>query len=290
VLLAGVSAISAAAIFIRCADAPGVSTALWRTAFSALMMGSITAVAVLTRGTAWRLGRRELGLCAVAGVFLGLHFWSWMTSLQYTTVASSVLFVTMNPIFVGVMSPLVTQDRMTRRLWMGIVLAVVGGLVIGYEDVTAGPSTSLLGNGLALLGAVCMSGYLVVGRLARESVSLEVYATVTNMAAALLLLPAVLLTNSPLFDFPLPTWGWFLLIALVPQLIGHNSLVWALRHVSAPVVALAILAEPIGAGALAWVVFDELPGAIKIAGAAVLLGGIFLASLNPTRRTGRRLV
>lgn len=283
-LLAGVSAISAAAIFIRMADAPGVSTALWRSIFSAVMMGAITGIGFALKPRRLALGHREVMVCGLGGVFLGLHFWSWMTSLEYTTVASSVLFVTMNPIFVGLLSPLITKDRMTWRLWAGILLAVGGSLVVGLDDIASGPSTSLLGNGLALLGAACGSCYLLAGRIARRTVPLDVYATATNTASAMLLLPAVLISGAPLWGFDTPTWGWFFLIALIPQLVGHNSLVWALRHVSAPVVALVILAEPIGAGALAWLVFDERPTAVKVGGAAVLLTGIFLASLKAPSR------
>lgn len=281
-LLAGVCAISSAAIFIKLADAPGVSTALWRSVFSAVMMGAITVAARLFRPQKLALSRRDLLVCGVGGIFLGLHFWSWMTSLQYTTVASSVLFVTMNPIFVGLLSPLVTKDRMSWRLWAGIGLAVAGSLVVGYDDLATGPSTSLLGNGLALVGAACGSCYLLAGRIARQSVPLDVYATATNTASAALLLPAAVLMGAPLTGFAMPTWGWFIALALIPQLVGHNSLVWALRHVSAPVVALVILAEPIGSGALAWAVFDEVPTPTKALGAAVLLTGIFLASLKPT--------
>jgi drug/metabolite transporter (DMT)-like permease len=171
-------------------------------------------------------------------------------------------------------------------LWGGIALAMLGSAVVGYEDLAQGPQGSLLGNGLALLGSVCASGYLLAGRLARRTVALEWYAVTTNAAAALLLLPLVWLTGAPLWGLPAPTWGMFLLIAAVPQLIGHNSLVWALRHVSAPVVALVILAEPIGSGALAWWVFGERPSVIKLVGAALLLSGIFLASLKPSEAKG----
>jgi drug/metabolite transporter (DMT)-like permease len=281
VLLAGVSAISASAIFIRMADAPGVSTALWRSIFAAVMMGLIVLIGRVVRPRRWPdLTWRDAMVCVLGGIFLGLHFWSWMTSLEYTTVASSVLFVTMNPIFVGLLAPFVTKDRVTWRLWAGILLAVAGSLVVGYDDLATGPSTSLLGNGLALLGAAAGSCYLLAGRIARRRVPLDLYATATNTTSAALLLPAVLLTGAPLTGFTDATWGWFFLIALIPQLIGHNSLVWALKHVSAPVVALVILAEPLGSGALAWAVFDERPTGTKLLGASILLAGIFLASLK----------
>lgn len=285
VLAVGVSAISAAAILIRLADAPGITTALFRTVISALLMAPL---ARWRLGPGWwRLTRREALTCAASGAFLGLHFWSWMTSLEYTTVASSVLFVTMNPIFVGLAAPLVTRDRLTPRLWGGIALSVAGSMIVGVDDLGSGPGTSLLGNGLALLGAVCASGYLLAGRLARQSVPLLTYATITNASAAAVLLPAALALGAPLLDLPPATYGMFVLIAVVPQLIGHNSLVWSLKHLSAAMVALAILAEPIGSGALAWVFFDERPTLMKVFGAAVLMAGIVVAT-GGRRQPGRQ--
>ncbi len=278
VLTAGVSAISASAILIRLTDAPGISTALFRTVISAVLMAIIAQLSV---GSGWwKLTGREKRICAVSGFFLAMHFWSWMTSLEYTTVASAVLFVTMNPIFVGLAAPVVTGDKLTPRLWGGIALAMVGSLVVGYDDLSQGPSTSLLGNFLALLGAICGSGYLLAGRLARKTVGLESYATFTNATAALCLLPIALIVGAPLWDLPPATYGMFLLIAIIPQLIGHNSLVWSLKHLSAPVVSLVILAEPIGSGLLALIFFKEYPSGTKLLGAAILLCGIFVASLT----------
>lgn len=282
VLTAGVMAISAAPILVRLADAPGISTALFRTTISTILMAAIAWWSV---GSGWwRLTRREWKICAISGVFLGLHFWSWMTSLEYTTVASSVLLVTMNPIFVGLASPWVTGDKLTRRLIVGIGLVMLGSLVVGFDDLSVGPSTSLYGNGLALLGAVCGSGYLLAGRLARRSVRLETYATVTNGFAAATLLPAALWVGAPLTSLSAATYGVFLLIAVVPQLIGHNSMVWSLKHLSAPMVSLVILTEPLGASLLAWLLFDEVPTWLKAVGGLILLAGVFVASLpEPSR-------
>ncbi len=280
VLTAGVCAISAAAILIRMAEAPGITTAFLRATISAALMALIARIQ-LGAGW-WRLERREALTCAWAGVFLGLHFWAWMTSLEYTTVASSVLFVTMNPIFVGLLSPLVTGDRISGRLWVGIALAVAGSLIVGFDDLRVGPSRSLLGNGLALVGALCGSAYLLAGRRARRTVHLSAYATLTNASAALLLLPLALLLGAPLDALPAHSWLMFLLLAVFPQLVGHNSLVWALRHLSPAMVAIAILAEPIGSGLLAWAIFDEAITPTKLLGAAVLLSGIFTASVGPT--------
>jgi drug/metabolite transporter (DMT)-like permease len=282
-LSAGVCAISASALLVRLAEAPGISTATARTMISAALMLAIT----LGRGGGARLmatSRKELLLCALSGLFLGLHFWAWMTSLSYTTVASSVLFVTLNPIFLALAAPWVTKDPGSRRLWLGIALAVLGSLVVGWDDLRQGPSTSLYGNGLALLGSVCASGYLLAGRLARRTVPLDAYATLTNAAACLTLLPPLLLGGAPFASLPPKTWGVFLLLAVVPQLIGHNSLVWALRHVSAPLVSVAILAEPLGSGVLAWYFLHEAPTPLKLVGAAVLLAGILLASLDPQKK------
>jgi len=282
-LSTGVCAISSAAIFIRMAEAPGITTAVFRTTISALLMAIIAQVQL---GSGWwKLSRKELKVCSIAGVFLGLHFWAWMTSLEHTSVASSVLFVAMNPIFVGILSPFVTGDKLDRRLWLGIALAVVGSLIVGYDDLQNSSSASVLGNALALLGALCGSGYLLAGRIARRTVRLQTYAAATNASASALLIPIAIAVQAPFLDLPTQTYLLFVVIAVIPQLIGHNSLVWSLKHLSPTMVSLVILAEPIGSGVLAYAVMDETPTQTKILGALVLMGGIFVASLRGDDKT-----
>ncbi|MBP7726370.1 MAG: DMT family transporter [Candidatus Bipolaricaulis sp.] len=268
VLTLGVVSLSWAAILIRLTVSPAVTVAAWRMTLAAALLVPLWGVRRA------RLSRRGLGLALVAGGFLALHFALWTESLRLTTVASSVALVTTNPLFVGLLSSLFLGERPSRALWQGIGLSVAGGLLIGWGDFALG-GTALLGDVLALLGAVASSAYLLVGRRARDEGPLVPYATVAYGIAAALLLAGASGGGDPL---PLPTeWLWIALLALGPQLLGHTSVNWALRRFPASAVAVAILGEPVGATLWAYLVFGEVPGIPQGIGIVLVLLGIVRA-------------
>ena len=268
VLTLGVVSLSWAAILIRLTVSPAVTVAAWRMTLAAALLVPLWGVRRA------RLSRRGLGLALVAGGFLALHFALWTESLRLTTVASSVALVTTNPLFVGLLSSLFLGERPSRALWQGIGLSVAGGLLIGWGDFALG-GAALLGDVLALLGAVASSAYLLVGRRARDEGPLVPYATVAYGIAAALLLAGASGGGDPL---PLPTeWLWIALLALGPQLLGHTSVNWALRRFPASAVAVAILGEPVGATLWAYLVFGEVPGIPQGIGIVLVLLGIVRA-------------
>lgn len=282
-LIAGVGAISTAAILIRLCQAPSLAIAAYRLA--------IAAAVLVAYGLARRQGvppARTLGWCAAAGACLAVHFATWIASLSYTTVASSVVLVTTNPLFVGLLSWWVLGERPDRRTFAGIGLGLVGATVIGWGDFGGGRDP-LLGDALALAGALAMSAYLLVGRRARRGVGARAYATWVYSAAALFLLTAAGVAGTPMGPYPRSTYGYLVLLALVPQLLGHTAINWALAHLTAPTVALVILGEPVGASVLAYAVFGEVPPAATVAGGGLILLGIALALVRrgpaPTGRS-----
>jgi len=268
VLTLGVVSLSWAAVLIRLTVSPAVTVAAWRMTLAAALLVPLWGVRRA------RLSRRGLGLALVAGGFLALHFALWTESLRLTTVASSVALVTTNPLFVGLLSSLFLGERPSQALWQGIGLSVAGGLLIGWGDFALG-GAALLGDVLALLGAVASSAYLLVGRRARDEGPLVPYATVAYGIAAALLLVGASGGGDPL---PLPTeWLWIALLALGPQLLGHTSVNWALRRFPASAVAVAILGEPVGATLWAYLVFGEVPGIPQGIGIVLVLLGIVRA-------------
>ncbi|SQD92530.1 conserved membrane protein of unknown function [Candidatus Bipolaricaulis anaerobius] len=268
VLTLGVVSLSWAAVLIRLTVSPAVTVAAWRMTLAAALLVPLWGVRRA------RLSRRGLGLALVAGGFLALHFALWTESLRLTTVASSVALVTTNPLFVGLLSSLFLGERPSQALWQGIGLSVAGGLLIGWGDFALG-GAALLGDVLALLGAVASSAYLLVGRRARDEGPLVPYATVAYGIAAALLLAGASGGGDPL---PLPTeWLWIALLALGPQLLGHTSVNWALRRFPASAVAVAILGEPVGATLWAYLVFGEVPGIPQGIGIVLVLLGIVRA-------------
>ncbi len=274
----GIVAISFASIFIRFAQAEGVpslSIAAWR----------LIVAAVVLLPYAWLkhsdeiqdLSRSEVGLLVASGIFLGLHFASWIASLGYTSVASSVVLVSMGPVFVGLGSWIFLRERPSYLLAVGIVVAAVGSIVISWADLGQGQD-QLLGDLLALTGAVMIAGYLMIGRKVRARRSLIVYVSLVYGIAMVTVLALVIATRQPMFGFSPAAYVWLLALGLIPQLIGHTTLNWALRLLSATYISIVTLAEPIGSAILAFLLLDEAFTWATIVGGTLVLAGIYVAS------------
>ena len=283
VLLMGVTASSFAAVLIRLADAPPLVVATYRLTLASLILAPLGLLRCWPELRA--LERRDLPWAILSGAFLTLHFAFWIASLQHTTVASSVVFVATNPLFVGVISHLFTQDKLSPLMFAGVILAVLGGMIVGWDDVELGGS-ALWGDFLALLGAAMAAGYFLVGRKLRPKVSLLAYVTVVYSIAAVgaLLLSAV--TRQTLTGYSTNTYLMFVLLAVGPQIIGHSSLNWALRHVSATAVGVTTLGEPVGSTVLAYLVLQEAPTLLKVGGAALILAGIYFSLRQEGQKRG----
>lgn len=277
-LALGIVAVSLASILIRLAQRAGMGSlaiAAWRLVFASLVL---VPYAWLSRREELRsLRRRELGLLALSGIFLGLHFATWIASLGYTSVASSVVLVSMGPVFVGLGSWLLMGERPGSLLSLGIVLAAIGSIVISWGDLGQGQD-QLLGDLLALAGAIMVAGYLMIGRQVRGRLSLATYVAVVYGAGMITLLLIVLLSRQPMFGFEPVAYAWVLGLALGPQIVGHSTLNWALRYLSATFVSLVTLAEPVGSGVLAYLILGEAVTASTSVGGALVLAGIYIAS------------
>jgi drug/metabolite transporter (DMT)-like permease len=274
-LAGGVLAVSFAAILVRLAAAPPLAIATWRLAVAAAVTGAFALV--YRRRELAALEARARLLLAGAGLALAVHFATWIASLRLTSVASSVALVTTQPVWVALLVRIALGERVPPRAAAGIALAVVGGAAMAGGDLSVGRD-AILGDLLALAGAVMAAVYFVLGRRVRARLSLGAYVGVVYPVAALALVVLALLTGAPLHGYDGRTWTALLLLALVPQLIGHSLLNWSLRWLSAPFVAVAILAEPVVSTLVAIPVLREWPSALQVAGGVVLLGGVALAA------------
>ncbi len=288
VLGIGVVVVSFAAILIRFAHAEGASSL-------AIAAVRLTVAAAVLAPFAWlraggemlRLRPREIRLCILSGVLLAAHFWTWITSLEHTSVASSTALVTTNPLWVALASAVFLRERPGRAAVAGIVLTLVGSVFIFAADAgrIPGPEASpMLGNALALAGAISASGYLLVGRALRARVSLTAYIWLAYSTAAVLLFAAAMMTGVSFMSLPSAAWMFMVSLALGPQLIGHTTFNWALRRLTATFVAVAILGEPVGAAILAWLFFEEGFTALQVIGFVLLLAGIFVAARDAKSR------
>jgi drug/metabolite transporter (DMT)-like permease len=276
-MAAGVVMVSTAAIAIRFAqeEAPSLSIAAWRLTLASLILAPV----VLTRHRQEleRLTRAEMWSAAASGFLLALHFATWISSLEFTSVAASVVLVSTTPLFVGLLSPLVLGEPVPRLMFMGILIAIAGTGIIAVDGIGAG-SEPLKGDLLALAGAVCVAGYLMIGRTLRRKLNLLPYIFIVYSVAAVIAFAIALASRQPMFGFEPKTYGWLLYLALGPQLIGHTSFNWALRYLSAAYVTVTLLSEPIGASLLAWILLKEPPTGPEVTGGALILAGIVIAS------------
>jgi drug/metabolite transporter (DMT)-like permease len=278
-LAVGILAVSTASILIRHAQAevPSLVIAAARLAIATIVVAPVAAAR--HRAALAGLGGRDLGLAALAGVFLALHFATWIASLEHTSVVSSVVLVTTTPLWVALLAPLALGERLTRAILAGLGLALAGGVLVAWSGAAPhGGRHALRGDLLALAGAWMMCGYLLVGRRLRARLALVPYVTLVYGMAAVVLVLAAGLAGHRVARIPAAAWPWLLALALVPQLVGHTTFNWALRHLPASLVAIALLGEPVGSAALAWALLGERPGALEAAGAALILAGIALAA------------
>ncbi len=282
VLAGAVVVVSTASILIRLAQAEGASSLTIAAVRLGLAAAILAPFAWLKTGREIiTLGQRELGLCLLSSLFLAIHFWTWISSLEYTSVASSAALVTTNPLWVGLASAVLLRERPAPVALAGIALTVAGSVLIFAADPAASETTTtnpLLGNALALVGAISASGYLLVGRSLRARISLTAYVWLAYTVAAMLLVAAVAASGTSLAALSVPAWGFMALLAIGPQLVGHTAFNWAVRRLTATFVALAILGEPIGAAILAWVFFEEGFTTLQLIGFVLLLAGIFVAA------------
>jgi drug/metabolite transporter (DMT)-like permease len=294
----GILAVSTASIFIRYAqqEMPSLVIAALRLVIASLLLAPIALAR--HRDELRRLTRREIALGLLSGFFLAWHFASWISSLEYTTVASSVVLVTTTPLWVALASPLFLRESISRGTLIGLVHALVGGIVVALADtcqwqngLSCTPISELLagqslwGNFLALVGAWMAAGYILIGRRLREKMSLVAYIFVVYGMSALVLVVIMLAAGQSPVGFPPLAYAWVAALAIFPQLLGHSTFNWALRYLPASLVSVTLLGEPIGSIILAFFLLGERPALLELSGGVLILAGIYIASARQASQT-----
>lgn len=280
-LFIGVLAVSFAATFIRLADAPPLVIATYRLTIASIILIPIASIKSL-RGLN-KLSRRDIFLILLSSVFIALHFGLWITSLSYTSIASSVVLVTSHPAFVAVVSYFLWRERLNKLAISGIVVALIGVVFINYGGFTFG-SRALLGDLLALVAGFSMGAYLIIGGQLRARIDILSYLTLIYSGAAVVLLIATIISGHSFFGYSPNTYVMLILLALIPQLLGHSCLNLAVRLVPVTLVSVAILGEPVGAIILGCFILGEMPTVNEIVGGLLILGGIFIVMRYAPRR------
>lgn len=292
----GILFVSTAAIFIRFAQEEASSIVI--AAARLLIASTVLVPLALTRyRNNWhQLNKKDYIKGIFSGLFLALHFASWITSLQMTSVASSVVLVTTTPLWVAIFSPIILKEPIKHSVWVGLVISITGGVIVGLAnacDFAGGRlncqthvlgGQAMLGNFLALFGAWMAAGYMIMGRQLRKKMDTIAYTALVYGVAALILVLVVIIRSEPVFGFSRETYYWLLALGIFPQLLGHSLLNWALKYISAAFVSLTLLGEPIGSIILAMIFLRESPTLIEGFGAVLILVGIAVGSVGKLRR------
>lgn len=272
-VLLGVLFISFSAIFIRMSDAPSLIIAFYRLAFTVMMLlpffltGSIRELKDIKK--------KDFLLSVLSGVFLALHFFVFMESLNYTSVTSSTVLVTIHPIFVGFGTFYILREKMPPGFIRAVIITFFGGIIISISDAGQG-SFALLGDLLAFIGALFMTFYMLIGRIVRQEVSVGVYTFIVYFASTITLFILNLFTKKPFLPYDVKDWVLFFAMALVCTILGHNILNWALKYLNPTFISTAILGEPVFATLWALLFFREYPGTFQIIGSGIVISGLIL--------------
>lgn len=275
-ILIGVCAVSTASVIIRLSDAPALVISAYRLFFATVILLPLFFMRNGVQELRTLSSEARLVLVGV-GVILAVHFGTWITSLKLTSVASSVILVNAAPIFVALLSYLCFKESISKRSWIGAVVAFIGTATISLADLGSGQD-SVVGDLLALCGALMLSLYLIAGRRIRQNLGLFAYVTPVYAVSAIVLMLGCIVAKIPLVPYDPREILIFLALAVVPMLFGHTVYNWALKYVKAPVVAVSLLGEPVGAIILAGVFLHEVPGYVVAFGGVLTLLGIYVTA------------
>lgn len=280
-IIVGVIGISLSSIFVKFSQAPSTVTATWRLLWTVLLL------------TPFVLGKKSarsefVGICpimailsCVSGLFLAAHFVLWFESLQHTSVASSTTIVCTEVIWVALGYVFLLKGRLVWQAALAIIICILGSALIAFSD--SGKGASLNGDILALLAAVSVAVYTLIGRVVRKSVSTTVYTYIVYGACSVALLITCLVQRVSIFAYGLSPVIVGALLAVFSTILGHSIFSWCLKYFSPSFVSASKLCEPVVAAILACVLFAEFPHWLQILGGALVLGGVLLYSCIENR-------
>lgn len=279
-----VLALSSSSLFItqlERSSVPPLVIAFYRMAIATTIL--LPAAIMFRRREILALARKDLALLVLGGLSLAIHFAAWITSLKYIPIATSIVLVNSHPIFVALASYFFLGERANRAGLIGIVVGL-SGMAVMSNDAFDNIQLALKGDGLALLGALAVVGYFIVGRNARSRISLLGYVAPLYGVCSILLFGLVVISGDALGPYPAGIWGYLTALAIIPTIIGHSVFNWALKHVRPTVISLAFLGEPLAASLLALIFFAQRPRPAILIGGSLVLIGIYLTNLKPRNR------
>lgn len=278
----GVVSVSTSAIFVKLAtEAPAAIIANYRLLLAVLIMAPF--IWGKYRHEFKYIQKKDLVYSSLAGVFLAFHFILWFESLNYTSVASSVVLVTLQPIFAFIGTYLFFNERFSPGAVISMLIALFGSFIISWGDFQLGPE-ELFGDILALLGAIMITVYFLFGQDARKRISLMPYTFIVYSVSSITLIIYNLILQNNFLGYPADHWWIFIALAIIPTFFGHTLFNWALRWLSTATISMGIVFEPVGATLLAYLILDERVTASQWLGGTIVIFGLFLFIMSTTRK------
>lgn len=275
-ILAGTFFTSVSSIIIRFSESPSLVIAAYRMLFTSIML--FFPVYIKYRSEFKSLNKNDCLLCLISGIFLALHFASWIQSIQMTTISNSTILVSCSPIFVAAINYFLLKERITGKMIVGIGMSLIGTVIIGIGSSQGNGTAMMLGNVLAFMGAVFVAGYLVIGGIVRKTVSAGVYVLIVYSVSAIALFFMCFASGTPVYPYPLKEFALFFLLAFFSSILGHTVYNYLMKYYSSTLISITTLMEPVFASLMAVLIFKEIPSAYTVLGGIIIIGGIYLGT------------
>jgi len=272
-ILAGTFFTSVSSIIIRFSESPSLVIAAYRMLFTSIML--FFPVYIKYGSEFKSLNKNDCLLCLISGIFLALHFASWIQSIQMTTIANSTILVSCSPIFVAAINYFLLKERITGKMIVGIGMSLIGTVIIGIGSSQGNGTAMILGNVLAFMGAVFVAGYLVIGGIVRKTVSAGVYVLIVYSVSAIALFFMCFASGTPVYPYPLKEFALFFLLAFFSSILGHTVYNYLMKYYSSTLISVSTLMEPIFASLMAMFIFSEIPSLYTVVGGIIIIGGIY---------------
>ena len=272
-VLAGVLFTSLSSIIIRLSHAPSLVISFYRMLFTVLLL--LIPVMIKERKSIKGIKKKDFILCVISGAFLALHFASWIASISMTTISNSTILVSCSPIFVSLANFIILKEKFTSKMLTGLSMSIIGTIIIAIGSSGGSTSSMMAGNILAFMGAIFVAGYLVIGGIVRKNLSAGAYVFIVYSSSIVVLFFMCLLTKTPIYPYSLKEFLLFLALAFFCSILGHTVYNYLMKYISATMISISTLCEPIFASILALIIFKEVPSIYTIIGGAIILSGVF---------------
>jgi drug/metabolite transporter (DMT)-like permease len=279
IVIIGVIFVSFSSALIKASSAPALIIATYRLAITVILMAPSTLIK--SKNELKAVDIKSLCLCILSGIFLALHFATWITSIKYTSIASAAVLVNTHPIFIVVLTYIIFKDKINRKSLISITMTLLGGVIISSGDRSLG-SNVFLGDILAAAGAAFIAFYMVIGRIMRQRLSAVSYTFIVYVSCTITLLLLDIITKTSFGPYSLKEWAIFLGLAVFCTILGHSIFSWSLEYVKPTFLSVAVLGEPVFATIWAAIFFLEFPNTWNVIGSIIIIAGIYLFSKSET--------